>query len=98
MGAMGPPRAGEVVRKAFPAGVSGRQPSPARQQSPASKQTNRRRKSESHRHEEAVDAGLPVRPVIPVEDPVVSILAGQRLTDGYAADIAIDRVIVVGDP
>src|SRR3984885_9336538 len=61
-------------------------------------ETNARPKSEGHRHKEAVDAGLPVRPVIPVEDPVVSVLAGQRLTDGDAPDVAVDRARDARDP
>src|SRR6202020_1332353 len=59
---------------------------------------NPRRESERHRHEEAIDAGLTVRAIVPVEDPIISILAGQRLGDGNAADVAVDRVIVVRDP
>jgi hypothetical protein len=57
----------------------------------------RRRKSKIHRHKEAVNPGLTTARVIPVKDPIVSVLAWQRLSDGYAMNIAINRVIVVGN-
>src|SRR5580704_17845869 len=56
----------------------------------------KKRASEVHRHKEAVDPGLASAAIVPVEDPVVSILARQRLADGDATDVTIDRVIVVG--
>jgi len=57
----------------------------------------RRGKSKIHRHEEAVNARLATACVIPVKDPIVSVLAWQRLPNGYAMNVTIDRVIVVGD-
>jgi hypothetical protein len=56
----------------------------------------RRRKSKIHRHKEAVNPGLTTARVIAVKDPIVSVLAWQRLPDGYAMNVAVDRVIVVG--
>src|SRR5260370_87755 len=56
------------------------------------------RASEVHRHKETVDPGLAPAAIVPVEDPVVSILARQRLADGDATDVTVDRVIVVGCP
>ena len=55
----------------------------------------RRPKSKIHRHEEAVDAGLASTCVVPIKDPIIPILAWQRLTDGDATNVAIDRIILV---
>ena len=59
---------------------------PGAERRPAPDQRQSRRKSEVHRHKEAVDAGLAAAAVVPVEDPVVSVQAGQRLPDGNAPD------------
>jgi hypothetical protein len=53
-------------------------------------------KSKIHRHKEAVNPRLTTACVIPVKDPIVSVLAWQRLPDRYAMNVAIDRVIVIG--
>jgi hypothetical protein len=63
------------------------------------------RASEVHRDEETVDSGLAsaaaeIGSIVPVEYPIVAVLAGQCLGDGdfpAVTVIAVDLIIVVGD-
>src|SRR5271166_1469908 len=54
--------------------------------------------SEIHRHKEAVDDRLVPAGVVAVEDPVVAVLARQRVPGRNAIAVAVDHVIVVRYP
>jgi hypothetical protein len=50
-----------------------------------------------HRNEETIHGGLASADIVPVEDPIVSILAWKRNLDRDLPIIPVDHIIIVGD-